>query len=453
MDINTMRQRSSPMISKLLLTLGVLIAAAAVVSVSGCAIGSSPSPDGNGEPTQTLPDLPSPAVQYSPLPDPSPTILDLAPEPWGENQKSYPFEYSCTSYSISLPLYQSSYEYFLSKDKNFYYRGSLPEDWQEQFYLNFLAPTADLETINDLIDKVRAVSGQFGDELVIALVSLVQNLPYDCDKLFSFDQLGGEGYQTNFPYETLYTQTGVCGDTSILLGKILQALGYGAAFLVYDDSNHMALGIECSLEVATYVQNQKGYCYIETTGPTRIGVKPTSLGGKDFNEDPLIIPISEGESFTRMVTLAGEMEQEAAAYGDRILRLATCQEINLFREITDRKAVITAHDGHLANLGIKKDQAYDGYSEALEVFQSMDCEGPLPQKQYDLCMAQLAVVEEEYAAYEAAVNEFNRVVDLRNGEVNQMNQAIEAFNILMDANYQSCAAVFSERIVTQEEGD
>ncbi len=274
----------------------------------------------------------------------------------------------------------------------------------------------------------------------MALTSLVQHLTYDCDKLFSYEKLDGEGYQTNFPYETLYTKNGVCGDTSILLGKILRELGYGAALLIYEDNNHMALGIQCPTEVATYVKGMAGYCYIETTGPTRIGVKPAELGGNEFIEEPWIIPINDGKSFTRMISLKEEMEEDALLYGDMILHLASCQEIELFQEIQERNDIITAHDGHLANLGIKMDQAETEFRGELEVFNSMGCEGTLPPDLYELCVAQQAVVEGVYATYEEALNLYNQVVLLRNADVDRLNQAVKAFNSLMDARDQSCAA-------------
>lgn len=428
-----------------------LILAAGGLFLASCSLGGCLTPKDSLQSTATLPALPSPVVQYSPLPESTPTITDLFPELEGEVQQSYTFEYLCNPATVTLHLYQSSYEYYQSADKNYYYRGTLPDDWQKEFYINFLSSDNDLEALNGLIEEVGKIVDQNGDDLVIALTSLVQGLTYDCDKLFSYDYQDGEGYQTNFPYETLYTKKGVCGDTTILLGKILGELGYGAAFLVYEESNHMALGIECPVEVATYVEDQRGYCYIETTGPTRIGVKPTTLGGKDFVEIPLIIPIAEGVSFSRMTALKEEMEVDALAYGEVILQMASCQEINLYKEIVDRKAIITAHDGHLASLDIKKDKAETEYLEEYELFNSMGCEGTLPQKQYELCLEQQAIVEEKYALYEDLVNEYNRVVVKRNAEVDRMNQAIDAFNALMDAKDQSCAVVWSERIDTDEE--
>lgn len=417
---------------------------------TGCSFSNSLHPN---PPADIEPVLPSATIQNTPQPDPTPTLPAPFPEPQGEAWKSFSFDYLCSDYSVPLLLYQSSYDYFFSSDKYFYFRDSLPDDWLEQFYLNFLSSSHDLDVINSLIDEVSGAINQEGDELVIALTGLIQNLTYDCDKLFSYDHLDGEGYQTNFPYETLYNQKGVCGDTSILLAKILHELGYGAAFLIYEENNHMALGIQCPLEAATYTEGQMGYCYIETTGPTRIGVKPSSLGGEDFVESPYIIPISSGRSFEAMTLLQEEMEQEALDYGDVILQLATCQEVSLYKEIQDRSATLTAHEGHLANLNIKLDKAKKIYLEEVEHFQSLNCEGVLPPEQYDLCLDQQQVLEDATAVYQKRVNDYNQVVALMNAEVGRFNLAVDNFNSLMDAKDQSCAVVFSERIDLLEEGE
>ncbi len=434
-------------LSKRFLCLGLLLLLLSGWAVVGCSPNRILTPGDPNPPSATSSVLSSPGVQSDP------TQTDPFPELEGQIQGSFSFEYQCNPYTISLPLYQSSYQYFQSQDKNFYYQGELPEDWRSQFYLKFLSSPDDEEVVTSLIAEVRQAVDQDGDELVIALVSLVQNLTYDCDKLFSFDQLGGEGFQTNFPYETLYTKTGVCGDTSILLGKILQELGYGAALLIYDDSNHMALGIQCPLDLATYVLNNKGYCYIETTAPSRIGVKPTNIAGREFIEDPEVMPITEGKTFERMNTLVEEMEGDVIRYGQKILQLAACQEIQLYQEIVVRQVTVRDYDNQLANLEIALENAKNAYEEELEIYQSMGCQGTLPPAKYQARLAQQAIVEEKYALYEAKVTEYNQVVDLRNGEVSLLNLAVANFNNLMDANNQSCAVVYSERIDVPEESE
>ena len=437
--------------SKLILTLGVFLLAVGGWAGAGCTSGGFLNPD-PPTPTPTSSAQPSPSVHHSPFPERTPEAPETFPELQGQIQGSYSFEYQCNPYTVTLPLYQSSYQYFQSQDKYFYYQGELPDDWQAQFYLKFLSSLYDLEVVDELIDEVNRAIDQDGDELVIALVNLVQNLTYDCDKLFSVDKLGGAGYQTNFPYETLYTKTGVCGDTSILLGKILQALDYGAAFLIYDQHNHMALGIQCPLDFATYVVDQKGYCYIETTGPFRIGIKPTNIGGREFNEDPIVIPIAEGISFMRMNTLAEEMEVAVIRYGQKILQLATCQEIQLYQEIVVRQVTIRNYDNQLESLRDAVDAAYQAYQEEYEIFLSMGCQKPVPPD-YEACLAQQAIVEEKFALYENKVNEYNQVVESRNGEFNRLRLATDTFNSLMDANNQSCAVVLSERVTEPEESE
>jgi hypothetical protein len=434
------------------LVVGVLILAVGWVG-AGCSVGSFLNPGELNSPTETASTQPATDIQNSPIPESTPTVPDFPLEPWGQIQQSYSFEYLCEPYTISLPLYQSSYKYFQSQDKYFYYQGELPDDWQRQFYLTFLTSNYDQETVMGLIDEVGRAIGQDGDELVMALVNLVQNLTYDCEKLFSFDQLGGAGNQTNYPYETLYTRTGVCRDTSLLLGKILQELGYGAAFLIYEQNNHMALGIQCPVSLATYVEDLIGYCYIETTGPSRIGVVPSNIGGRDFTEDPDVIPVAKGKSFARMITLAEEMDVEVIRYGAKILQLATCQEIQLYQEIVVRQANIQTSEGQLANLKIAMDNAYQAFQEELELYETMDCEGILPPAQYEACLAQYEIVEEKLAAYDESVNEYNQVIDRINGEVYRLNLAINTFNSLMEAKDQNCTAVFSERIIMPEESE
>jgi hypothetical protein len=97
--------------------------------------------------------------------------------------------------------------------------------------------------------------------------------------------------------------------------KLLKEIGYGTALLLYDQVNHMAAGIQCPLETASYVSGNTGYCYIETTAPTRIGFKPELINGIPFTEDPHIIPVSSGNSYDRMIDLKYGMEQETDQYG------------------------------------------------------------------------------------------------------------------------------------------
>ena len=376
---------------------------------------------------------------------------ELPPDKTGETSRTYGFEYSCQSYSISLPIFDSLYDYFASTDKSFYYQGSLPPDWQEEYYLKFLESDYDLDVIKSLVADVAGSLNTSDDELVIALTSLVQNLTYDCEKLFSYEYQDGEGFETSFPYETLYLQEGVCGDSSILLGKILGELGYGTAFLLYNQNNHMALGIQCPVEAATYIKDGIGYCYIETTGPFRIGVKPTTLAGKDFREEPQIIPISEGKSFNRMVSLAEELERDVLTYGEFIRQLSTCQEISLYKDIRDREMNLDLQKSNIDEMKIQLDAAKIVYQEELQKYNEMGCKGTLPQEKYDLCVAQENVINQEVAIINDSVEEYNQLLDEYRFNYDQYAIKFDAYEALMQRSRQGCAVVYTDSLEKQEE--
>ena len=369
-------------------------------------------------------------------------------EKTGLNNKSYSFEYQCQSYSLTLPLYGSVYEYYAALDKGYYYQGTLPTDWQGQYYLGFLESNQDQEIIDYLIDTVSiGLDINDSDELVIAITSFVQNLTYDCQKLFSYENLDGKGFETNFPYETLFLQEGVCGDFSILLGKILNDLGYGAAFFVFDHNNHMAVGIECPVGNATYIQDGVGYCYIETTASGRIGVKPTQFNGINFTEKPEIIKIANGKSFQRMILLAQEMERDAQVYGNYILQLTTCEEVDLYKEIQTWEAGLRQADNQLDELA----QALDGTEAALDEeynrYNAMGCKGSLGKDQYKKCLAQGDVVDLLRDDYNNLVEEFNSLRAAYQDDYDQYAVVFNIFEALMEQSYQGCSNVFPESLL------
>jgi hypothetical protein len=364
-------------------------------------------------------------------------------------QRVYAFEYRCQPYTASLQLYGSLYDYYASQDKNFYYRGSLPSDWEAQYYLHFLDSEEDLDAIQNLIYSVSRGIGQQGDEAVLALVSLVQSLSYDCEKLFSFQNLEGTDYQTSFPYETLYLGQGVCGDTSILLAKILRELGYGVAFLVYDRTNHMAVGIRCPTAEATVFSDDLGYCYIETTAPNRIGVKPSLVSGVPFTENPQVIPIAEGRSFDLMVSLNSGMEGDALVYGDYILELAGCQEISLYKEIHDREAGLDAFELQINQLVEDINSLREEYETEAERAQEMGCKGSLPPAQYETCLPQIDLVNQTAEDYNLLVSQYNQLNEQYQEYYQGYQLIFNHFEALIQENYQDCSSISPENISIQ----
>jgi hypothetical protein len=358
--------------------------------------------------------------------------------------KYFPYEYNCRTYTAGIYLSPDTYDYYVNLDRSFYYTGILPSDWEAQYYLNFLDSDEDQNTLSSLIDIVANQTGQSGDELVMALSSLVQNIPYDCEKLFNLQNPEKGDYQTYYPYQTMFLQEGVCGDSSILLGKILQELGYGAAYLIYDQSDHMALGIQCPTSVATYLSDGLGYCYIETTGPSRIGVKPENLAGREFNETPLVVQISEGKTFNKMTFLADQMASEVYQYSDYILQLSTCQEITLFKSIRQSEEQLGVYVADINQLSIELDNAEASYKKQLGIFESMECEGTLPQAQYNRCIDQENLVNQEVNTYNYLVDKYNRLNDDYQDFYEEYKNSYDRFSSLLEQNRQGCGVVIPE---------
>lgn len=396
----------------------------------------------------------SPSETVPPTSTSFPTETALVLEKTNPVTRSFTFEYNCDQYTITLPLYESVNDYFSSKKKTFYYSADFGGDPEKEFYENFILTDNDYETIDYVIQTVEdELDLKNEDELVVALTSLVQNITYDCDKLFSYVNLDDHGYETNFPYETLYTKRGVCGDLSILLVKILQHLKFGAAFLVYENTNHMAVGIQCPRQYANYIKDGTGYCYIESTASQRIGVKPEQFDGKEFNEKPRILVVARGKTFEGMNSLGQNQQAEAAQYDEYILHLSTCEEISSYKQIQTQEASLDNYKNELSELQIQIQDQGDLLEYEIARFDAMGCEGTVSQEKYDQCVNQQHYLEGLQQEYNQLVGTYNDLLAEYRDFYNQYVQTFNSFNELRQRNNQGCANVSAGTITMEEDSN
>ncbi len=196
-------------------------------------------------------------------------------------QRSYQFKYKNISFTTSLSLSSTVYKNYSSADKVYTYLvDSPPPNLREAFYNMFLTTTKSGDVaIKDLvanINQLAVINNWSADEVVEAVLAVIQYIPYDQTKADAADR------EPFYPYETLYLNQGVCSDTTFLAYKILRQLGYGAAVLDFPEINHSAIGISCPLE---YSLAGSGYCYVETTNYFPIGVIPNSINGQATSGD------------------------------------------------------------------------------------------------------------------------------------------------------------------------
>lgn len=157
----------------------------------------------------------------------------------------------------------------------------------EYMLLRFVNTENQERYILPLINEIKKITTNNDDQARIA-ISLVQTMPYDWD---SFNN----NYDNRYAYETLYDQTGVCGDKTNLLALMLKELGYGVAIFSFELEQHASIGLKCPIK---YSYNNSGYCFIETTTPSIITDSDGDyIGVGKLISKPNIYVVSEGKSF------------------------------------------------------------------------------------------------------------------------------------------------------------
>jgi hypothetical protein len=151
-------------------------------------------------------------------------------------------------------------------------------------------------------------------ETVHFIATFVQQLPYKLD----VDTTGFDDYG-RYPVETLVEDGGDCEDTAILLGKLMDILGYDVVLVRLPD--HMALGVrEADQYVGTfYAHDDVKYFYLETTGLAgRIGMVPEEYTDQaayiyDFSPRPIVTHTWNGERSGNTYEMHLRVENHGAA--------------------------------------------------------------------------------------------------------------------------------------------
>ena len=228
---------------------------------------------------------------------------------------------------INFELSKDIYETF-SETKHTYFFNSDNEVIQTMLENN----TQDYY-LKPLINKIKMLSQNSDDQAKIA-VSMIQHIPYDYESTRSTDWY--------FPYETLYLNTGVCSDKSILLAYILNELGYETVLFQFDDENHMAVGVKTSPE---YDYRDSGYAFIETTQTAIItDVTEEFTSGRLLTSSPHFLKLHGG---TKSLNVSEEFEDAVA--------------LNYFESIGSKQNKSLDYDNYYAwyNISEKYDLFYE----------------------------------------------------------------------------------------------
>lgn len=163
--------------------------------------------------------------------------------------REWSFRGETLKWEISIPV--STYEYCSGRHRIHEY-GVYIVDPVQQTMLTELSEM--FEALADRRDLDR-------EDLVSAVVRFVQSFPYKKD----IQDTGHKAYP-KYPAETFIHEQGDCEDGTILLGALLDDVGFDVAVIVFPTAQHMLLGVSLETDVGAYLEVEGDRYYtIETT--------------------------------------------------------------------------------------------------------------------------------------------------------------------------------------------
>ncbi len=179
--------------------------------------------------------------------------LELIPEPdpSGFIEREYIWDYGGYTWTLSLSIPESLYEYYKSKDRI--------STVDYSVYVTHPDDDDYLGTIVQEFNRIAQEEGYSEKEKINLILTFVQSLPYSSDSITTaFDEY------PRYPIETLVDYGGDCEDTSILTASFLDALYYEVVLVNLPD--HMGVGVEVEAYGIYWDHDGSRYFYLETTG-------------------------------------------------------------------------------------------------------------------------------------------------------------------------------------------
>jgi len=330
--------------------------------------------------------------------------------------KTYAWEYKGARYSVSETLYKSVNDYYAAQPKEYSYIGSAPANWEEDYYAMFLKTNPSDQTITTLANDISAQGKKHNlsdDQIAELTLDFVQSIPYDDAKAKQI-LTGDQSVTMEYPYETLFSDAGVCSDKSFLATDLLRALGYGTALFTYDQQNHMAIGIQCPKQYSTY---GSGYCYAETTATgNKIGIIPdldptnnrasALIAAQNFDVQQQLATKQLGEVKVYDSTTGKSYDAIANTVADQQQMDSLQKDIkSMVSDLASKKNQITADGNALKNLknnldGLKNSGDYQKYNAQVNT-------------------------------YNDQVKSYQNEISIYNNEVTLYNQKVKSYNALL----------------------
>jgi hypothetical protein len=206
----------------------------------------------------------------------------------GQKTNSLTCKYAGKDLSVTVPLYANINNYYRSNGKK---QGLIEQgDFSKYVYHN---PSDDtLHKLATDIQSVGAANNLNDDQILELTTCFIQNIPYDDARGTQvLETTGNISSQEQYPYETLYKNSGICTDKTYLGNALLGELGYGSAIFIFPDAEHVALGVSVPSGYTTFGSS---YAIMELTTPGFApGQIPSEVDANDGRPSATINKLSD----------------------------------------------------------------------------------------------------------------------------------------------------------------
>ena len=319
-----------------------------------------------------------------------------------QQQVNFSWHYKNKVYNLSEVYSTALYNQYVNSPKVLTYpSNNPPPNPRDSFYAMLVSAKAGDNSIDKLIADLKglaAVEGYQGDSLAEFIMAFIQYIPYDHSRAVGISK-------PNYPYETLYKNSGICSDKSFLATLMLRRLNFGSIIFDFPSSNHEAIGIQCPTDGSSF---GSGYCYVETTNYFPFGVFPQAINSGiasssdqlDKAFDPAALGSVEYYQKTSGTSYNGMGEVRSQVQTLVSLKM-TINDAG--QELTTLRANLAAAQAVIDNL----DAQLSGYRASGNI-QSYNSLVPAYNQAVNDYNAQLAVFRTKVSTYNAYVNQFNQ---------------------------------------------
>jgi len=332
-----------------------------------------------------------------------PTVPSVSP---GEKIVKFSWKYKNKNYILEQTFTDAVYNSYKNSQKYLSYPANNPPvNFRESYYNIFLTLKSGDLSLDNLLRDLKKLSDQAGyssSEYLEFVLAFIQYIPYDTSKT--------ENSPQNFPYETLYKNSGICSDKTFLAVLMLRKMGYGSAVFDYPDIKHSAAAVSCSGQ-SSY---SSGYCFVETTNYFPIGVFPSGLNsGQASSGEINWESIFKGDNLGKLEVYQKTSGQLSYSMDKNVNTVNTV--IKLKSSLATKSAEIAVISGQLSVLRSELDQIIalmTYYKEKGDI------------SNYNATVADYNAKVENY---NAVLSSYRLKAEIYNNDINLYNQTVSSF--------------------------